>query len=141
LVGRWDAARHAATLAEASSACLVGEDAAGVARGFAILRQIDDPDGNVYLQRIAMALPGNGLGRLMLHAVTDWVFGHTAAHRFWLLMKQGNVRAEHVYRTTGFSQEGVLRQSQIAPDGSRVDALMFSMLRAEWPSPSASATT
>jgi RimJ/RimL family protein N-acetyltransferase len=141
LVGRWDAARHAATLAEPSSATLVAEDAAGVAQGFAILRQIDDPDGNVFLQRIAVAFPGNGFGRPMLCQVTDWVFGETAAHRLWLLMKQGNDRADHVYRTSGFSQEGVLRQSQIGPDGSRVDALMFSKLRAEWSSTTRSATT
>ncbi len=135
LVGSWDAAKHREIMAEASSAYLVATDAGGTRRGFAILRQIDDADGNVYLQRVAMAQAGGGFGRPFLGGIIGWVFDQTRAHRFWLLMKQGNARADHVYRSLGFTEEGTLRQTQIAPDGTRLDALMFSMLRPEWQSP------
>lgn len=141
LVGRWDEAKHRDVMAEASSAYFIASDAEGAAVGFAILRQVDDPDGNVYLQRIAMAQPGGGLGQPMLRGIIAWVFDETQAHRFWLLMKQGNDRADHVYRSLGFVEEGCLRQSQIAPDGTRLDALMFSMLRPEWQKTPFSATT
>lgn len=140
LVGRWDEARHREVMAEASSAYLVATDAAGVGVGFAILRQVDDLDGNVYLQRVAMAQAGGGFGRHFLRDIIAWVFNETRAHRFWLLMKQGNDRADHVYRSLGLVEEGCLRQSQVAPDGTRLDALMFSLLRPEWQKMPGSAT-
>lgn len=130
-VGRWEEAMHREVMRETSSAYLVATDAEGALLGFAILRQLDDPDGNVYLQRVAMAQPGGGLGRHVMREIMAWVFGHTPAYRFWLLVKAGNDRAEHVYRSLGFTPEGRLRQTQIAPDGTRLDALMFSMLRPE----------
>ncbi len=140
-VGRWDEAKHRAIMQESSSAYLVGIGPDGETLGFAILRQIDDADGNVYLQRVAMAQPGGGFGRHFMRAIMAWVFEQTQAHRFWLLMKVGNDRADHVYRSLGFTEEGRLRKTQKAPDGTRLDALMFSMLRPEWPKTMGSATT
>ncbi len=140
-VGRWDEMRHREAMADVNNAYLIGEDEAGASIGFAILRQLDDPDLNIYLQRVAVAAPGRGLGRDFLRRITDWAFAETSAFRFWLLMKDGNARADHVYRSLGFIEEGRLRQTQIAPDGTRLDALVFSLLRPEWPIPASSATT
>ncbi len=140
-VGRWEEAKHRDVMRETSSAYLVATDSEGASLGFAILRQVDDADGNVYLQRVAMAQPGGGFGRHFLRGIMAWVFEQTQAHRFWLLMKVGNHRADHVYRSLGLVEEGRLRESQKAPDGSRLDALMFSKLRPEWSSSTGSATT
>lgn len=139
-IGQWEEARHRAEMADASNAYLVGLDGENPA-GFAILRQLDDPERNVYLQRFAAAAPGRGFGRAFLQDVTDWVFRETSAHRFWLQVKDGNDRALHVYRSGGFVVEGKLRETLTAPDGGRLDSYVLSMLRAEWSSPPASATT
>ncbi len=140
-VGHWSAELHAERMADPTNAYVVGLDQTGQPQGFAILRELDNAWDNVYLQRIAVASPGQGFGRRLLERVTDFVFHETKAHRFWLHMKAGNARAQHVYRQCGFTEEGLLRQAVIAPDGSRIDSHVFSILRPEWSSRSASATT
>jgi RimJ/RimL family protein N-acetyltransferase len=52
-----------------------------------------------------------------------------------------NDRAHHVYLTCGFTQEARLREARLRADGSRCDSLIFAMLRSEWSSRPASATT
>ncbi len=124
-----------------SNACMLGLDEAGGPRGFVILKDLQDAHGNVYLQRIVVALHGQGFGRRLFAAAVDFAFTTTAAHRFWFYMKAGNARAHHVYLQAGCTEEGRLRQAMIAPDGSRIDSHIFSILRPEWSSRSASATT
>lgn len=140
-VGRWEEARHRAEFDLPATAYLIGLDEAGAPQGFAILRQLDNPEKNIYLQRIAVAGPGRGVGRHLLRAVTDWVFSKTDAYRFWFHMKAGNDRARHVYALCGFTEDGWMRQNHFTPDGQRADALVLSMLRPEWSSLAASATT
>lgn len=140
-IGQWGAERHAGVMADRSNWYLLGLDASGVPAGFAMLRELDHPFSNVYLQRIAVAKAGHGIGRALLARVTDWVFRETAAHRFWLHMAADNVTAERVYRSAGFVHEGSMREFAPRPDGSRFDAMIFSKLRAEWSQPFASATT
>ncbi len=140
-IGQNDAAEHARVIAGPSSATLLGLDAAGVPQGFAILKDLDDAQGNVYLQRIVIAAHGQGFGRGLLDQVVEFVFSSTKAHRFWLHMKAGNHRAHRVYLQAGFIEEGLLRQAMIAPDGGRMDSHVFSILRPEWSLRTASATT
>ena len=105
-VGRWPEDEHRTALAAPSQAYLIGldEDRAPVA--FAIIQAIGDAHGNTYLKRIAVTQPGQGVGRCFLAAVTGWVFRETDAHRFWLEVLATNARARHVYRTSGFTEEG-----------------------------------
>ena len=140
-VGQWDEATYREIMADPREGFLVGLDAAGERCGFAIFRHNGDRSQNLYLQRLAMVAPGNGLGRPMMHALMAWVFGETDTHRLWLHVKDGNDRAVHIYRNCGFTIEGRLREAFITPKGQRSDALMMSILRAEWPSVAASATT
>ena len=133
-VGRWDEPRHQAMMADPENIMLIGLDGTGEACGFAILRRLEDPEQNLYLQRIAMARPGTGLGQPMLRALIGWVFDETDTHRLWLLVKDGNDRARHVYAACGFTQEGRLREAFVTPDGDRCDAFQLSILRSDWPS-------
>jgi GNAT superfamily N-acetyltransferase len=130
LVGRSTRAEHEAMLAGSRHAYFIGERAAPEA--FAILRDLADPHGNVYLQRIAVATPGRGDGALFLAALIDWAFAHTAAHRFHLDCFDDNVRAQAMYTKLGFSRDGVLRQAYLAPDGRRRDLVAMALLRPEW---------
>ncbi len=140
-IGQWDAARHAEAMGLASNRYVLGLDARGTPQGFAILCDVDHASGNVLLHRIAVAEPGRGAGRALLVGVTDWVFRETQAFRLWFHMAADNARAHRVYNSMGFTCEGHLRQSLLMPDGSRGDALLFSMLKPEWPSNAASSTT
>jgi RimJ/RimL family protein N-acetyltransferase len=140
-VGQWDEAEHLEKLADPGNSIVIGLDSAGERCGFAIMRQNGDREQNLYLQRIAMAAPGTGLGRPMMRALIDFVFGETDTHRLWLLVKDGNDRALHVYHASGFTTEGKLRQNLVTPLGERGDAFMLSILRPEWSERLASATT
>ncbi|WP_112661660.1 GNAT family N-acetyltransferase [Microvirga flavescens] len=131
-IGRWDEAQHNHEIAKAGSAYLIAEKPDGSSAGFAIIRDLDEPFGNVLLKRIAVSEPGHGVGRTLLLDAMAWVFTRTNAHRFYLDVLVQNERAQNAYRHVGFQQEGIMREIYTRPDGSRVSALLMSILRPEW---------
>lgn len=131
-VGRSARDEHRAMMASSNYAYLVGEGADGAILAFAILRDLEDAHGNLYLKRIAVARPDEGLGGAFLPLVVAWAFARTGAYRFWLDCFADNARAQRVYEKLGFSRDGVLRQAYRAPDGRRVDLTMMALTRPEW---------
>ena len=89
-------------------------------------------DGNACVKRIAVASPEKGVGTPLLTGAVDFAFLETNAHRLWLDVVSGNLRAQTVYHKVGFIQEGVLREAALMPDGSRSDFFLMSILRPEW---------
>ncbi len=132
LVGRSSEAEHRAMMASSNYAYCIGETADGAVAAFAILRDLEDAHGNLYLKRIAVARPDEGVGGAFLGLVVAWVFSHTAAHRFWLDCFAHNARAQRVYEKLGFSRDGVLRQAYRASDGSRLDLTLMALTRPQW---------
>jgi diamine N-acetyltransferase len=132
LVGRSSAEFHARAIADPDYTYLVGLREDGAIGGFAILRGLTDVMGNLTLKRIAVAEPGGGFGKAMLLEIIGWVFRNTQTHRFWLDHIITNDRAAHVYESSGFRREGVMRQAYALPDGTRIDLVLMSILRAEW---------
>ena len=128
-VGRSTLGEHAAMLAGPRHAYFVGERD-GV-EAFAILRDLDDLHGNVYLKRIA-ARPGRGAGPALLRLLIDWTFAKTAAHRFYLDCFDDNAPAQAMYERLGFTRDGVLREAYLAPDGRRRDLVLLALTRPEW---------
>jgi RimJ/RimL family protein N-acetyltransferase len=131
-VGRSTLDEHRALMASANHVYLVGEEGDGPIVAFAILRDLEDAHGNVYLKRIAVSRPGEGLGGAYLRLVGAWVFARPAPHRFSLDCFAHNLRAQRAYEKLGFSRDGVLRQAYRAPDGVRYDLIMMALIRAEW---------
>jgi RimJ/RimL family protein N-acetyltransferase len=131
-VGRSSAEFHARALTDPDYAYLVGEDGIGTIAGFAILRDLANPMGNIYLKRIAVRTPGSGFGQPFLSSVIDWVFSETSNHRFWLDHFVTNHRARHVYERCGMIHEGIYREAYQFPDGGRADLGVMSILRHEW---------
>jgi RimJ/RimL family protein N-acetyltransferase len=132
LVGRWSETDHRTALGAKGYAYLVATDAARQPAAFAIVRDIDDAHGNVCLKRIAVTAPGQGVGRRVFDLVVDWIFTQTPAYRLWLDVLADNARARHVYRTSGFAEEGVMRDAYKLPDESRIDLVLMSLLRPDW---------
>lgn len=131
-VGRSGEDEHRALMASGNHRYFVGELGQGGVAGFAILRDLEDAHGNVYLKRIAVARPGKGVGAAFLSLVVAWVFAQPSPHRFWLDCFSDNLRAQRVYQKLGFSRDGVLRQAYRAPDGRRLDLTMMALTRPEW---------
>lgn len=130
-VGRWEKERHEAEFANPASAYLIGERD-GAPNGFALLRDLDEPFGNVLLKRIAVREPGAGFGKAFLRLVMGEAFRRENSHRLWLDVFVHNERARHVYRSVGFREDGVLREAYRKPDGERVSQMLMSILRPEW---------
>lgn len=131
-VGQWSEAQHREVLDDPHSIYLLGAQDGGAVRGFAMLRDLNEPNDNIYLKRVAVMEAGRGFGQLFLAAVVDWVFGETKAHRFWLEVVEDNMRARHVYAKLGFADEGRERETYWRGDGTRGSHRLMSILRPEW---------
>ena len=118
-------------MGDANYAYLIGESGGEVV-AFAILRDLNDPHGNRYLKRVAVARPDQGVGGAFLERVADWTFDRAGAHRFWLDCFSHNARAQRVYEKLGFTRDGVLREAYLGADGVRRDLTMMALTRPQW---------
>ena len=130
LLGGNDLATHRRQLANPDCSYWIVQTDAGPA-GFVIFRDIHSKDRNVELQRIAIAEPGRGLGTQVMRAAMDKAFREFGAHRLWLDTYSDNTRAQHVYRSAGFSQEGVMRECKKWGDEYR-SLMLMSILESEY---------
>jgi ribosomal protein S18 acetylase RimI-like enzyme len=131
-VARSEEEEHRAMLSSPSHAYRLGIGESGAVDAFAILRGLGDPHANLYLKRIAVARPGQGLGTAFLNLVLDEAFGAMRAERFYLDCFADNVRAQRSYEKLGFTRDGVLRQAYRRTDGARADLVMMAILKTEW---------
>jgi RimJ/RimL family protein N-acetyltransferase len=99
--------------------------------GFVILQGCRNANKAVELKRIVLQPKGLGLGRACVRLLKQMAFRDLGAHRFWLDVKQLNTRAQHLYLTEGFMEEGRLRECVRAGDGWD-SMLVMSMLDREY---------
>ena len=92
-----------------------GEDWASA--GFVILQGCRSPHLSVELKRIVLQPKGQGLGRACVRLLKQMAFRDLHAHRFWLDVKALNVRAQTLYASEGFVEEGRLRESLKLSEG------------------------
>jgi diamine N-acetyltransferase len=85
--------------------------------GFVILQGCRNAHKSVELKRLVLQPKGRGLGRSCVRLLKQMAFRDLGAHRFWLDVKQMNGRAQHLYLSEGFVEEGRLRESVRAGDG------------------------
>jgi len=95
--------------------------------GFVILQGCRNPHGSVELKRIVLQPKGRGLGRACVRLLAQMAFRDLGAHRFWLDVKSRNTRAQALYRSEGFVEEGRLRDS-VRIDGGYDSLIVMSLL-------------
>ncbi|MDH5538404.1 MAG: GNAT family N-acetyltransferase [Rhizobacter sp.] len=101
--------------------------------GFVILQGCRNPHRSIELKRIVLqpAHHGQGTGRASIRLLAQMAFRDLGAHRFWLDVKGLNTRAQALYRSEGFVEEGQLRECVRAGDG--FDSLVvMAMLEREY---------
>lgn len=81
------------------------------AAGFLILQGCRNPHRSVELKRMVLQPKGQGVGRACLRLIKQLAFQQLHAHRFWLDVKGLNTRAQALYLSEGFVEEGRLRES------------------------------
>lgn len=131
LVGRWEADRHMAELADPGTRYFALRDAERLA-GFAIMLTQDAANRRAHLKRIAVADPGRGAGAVLLAGLVDTLFAETEFNRLDLDLYPENERARRAYEKAGFAVEGRMREHHREADGSYRDVLLMSILRRDW---------
>ena len=131
-VARSEEKEHRTMLSSSSYAYRLGVGECGQVEAFAVLRGLGDPHLNLYLKRIAVARPGQGVGTAFLGLVLDEAFGPMGAERFHLDCFADNIRAQRSYEKLGFTRDGVMRKAYRLVDGTRTDLVMMAILKSEW---------
>jgi RimJ/RimL family protein N-acetyltransferase len=130
-IGAWSAEEHGRTMADADAEYFVALSDQQVLHGFAILQGLNSEHHSIHLKRLAVQTPNRGLGRTLLEFVTERVFLHHRAHRFWLDVFETNARARHIYEGYGFRYDGLLRDA-ILRDGEYHTLVLMSLLEHEY---------
>lgn len=108
----WERTQHEGAVRFPDSRHFIIEAAGGTQQaGFVILQGCRNPHGSVELKRIVLGPKGQGLGRACVRLLKQLAFTQLKAHRFWLDVKGLNVRAQKLYLSEGFVEEGRLRES------------------------------
>ncbi|MET7641782.1 GNAT family protein [Streptomyces sp. NPDC005438] len=78
------------------------------------------------------AFEGRGLVTRAATAVLDQAFKHLDLDRVELRTGTDNTRSRSVAHHLGFTEEGLLREAVIFPNGSRDDDVVYGLLAREW---------
>jgi diamine N-acetyltransferase len=128
----WERTQHEGAVRFPDFRHFIVEAGAGYERaGFIILQGCRNPHGSIELKRLVLQAKGQGYGRACVRVLKRMAFRDLHAHRFWLDVKSRNTRAQALYASEGFVEEGRLRESVRTEDG--YDSLIvMSMLEAEY---------
>ena len=128
----WDRTQHEAAIRFPDFRHFVIE--AGVdldAAGFLILIGCRSRHQSLELKRMVIQSKGLGFGRAALRCAKKVAFDDLHAHRFWLDVKARNSRAQALYDSEGFVEEGRLRDA-VKEDAGFESLIVMSMLRTEF---------
>ena len=133
-VGEWTKAQHKEALEEPGRLHAIVESVeTGRPVGFILLAGIDSADRSIEFLRIVVDPPGQGYGRQAIRLLKRYVFDDLGAHRLWLDVKDFNARAQALYRSEGFVEEGKLRECVRGP-ASYESVLIMAILDREYES-------
>jgi diamine N-acetyltransferase len=108
----WERTQHEGAVRFPDFRHFIVEAGPGTERaGFVILQGCRNPHRSVELKRLVLQHKGTGQGRHCVRLLKQMAFSDLHAHRFWLDVKALNVRAQRLYASEGFVEEGRLRES------------------------------
>ena len=99
--------------------------------GYIILIGLENPDKGVEFKRIVINEKGNGYGRAAVRFIKKYVFEELGFHRLWLEVLENNNRAYQLYKSEGFVDEGIHRES-LRQGETYLSLIVMSMLRHEY---------
>ncbi len=129
----WDRTQHEGAIRFPDSRHFIVEAGEAYASaGFVILQGCRNPNRSLELKRMVLMpeLQGQGVGRQCLRLLAQMAFRDLGAHRFWLDVKGRNLRAQALYASEGFVEEGRLRES-VRTDAGYDSLIVMSMLESE----------
>ncbi len=107
----------------------------GLAAGSMSFCNMAEGDGRLEIgwSWLGRASQGAGVNRWAKFMMMREAFEHLGAERVEFKTDQRNVQARHALCNIGAREEGTLRSFNPMPDGTRRDAVYYSVLQAEWP--------
>lgn len=131
-VDQWSRERHKAALTNEDILHLtLVESDTEVPVGYIIMAGLTNPHRNIEFKRIVIASKGKGYGRQALRFIKYVAFEQLNAHRLWLDVRVKNSRAQELYRSEGFVEEGILREC-VYYQGHFESIIIMSLLETEY---------
>ena len=128
----WERTQHEAAIRFPDFRHFIIEAGDGLdAAGFLILIGCRSQHQSLELKRMVVQSKGAGYGRAALRVAKKVAFDDLNAHRLWLDVKSRNARAQSLYVSEGFVEEGILRDAVKHADGFE-SLVVMSMLRSEF---------
>ena len=127
----WERERHAAAISDDDFAHWIIEHPEEGRVGFVILAGLRDPSRSIEFRRSVVTAKRRGIGRAGVREVKRRAFRELGAHRLWLDVKEHNERARSLYKSEGFVEEGILRDSLLGERGYE-SLVVMSMLESEY---------
>lgn len=131
-VGQWTKEQHINSLGQVDILHLIVEEkSTRTSVGYVIIAGLANVNKNIEFRRIVISRKGKGLGRETLKLVKKVGFEQLNAHRLWLDVRYKNQRAQNLYKSEGFIEEGTLREC-IVYNGRYESLIVMSMLQNEY---------
>lgn len=110
-VGQWTKERHINSLSDKDILHIIVEDvSSNKPIGYLILAGIENTNRNIEFRRIVICEKNKGYGKEVLRLIKELSFEKLNAHRLWLDVRLKNKKAQSVYKSEGFKEEGTLRE-------------------------------
>lgn len=109
--------------------------ASGRAAGSMSYGNLSEPDGRLEIgwSWLGRDFRGRGVNRWAKYLLLEHAFERLSAERVEFKTDRRNEQARRGLRNIGATYEGILRSFNPMPDGTRRDAVFYSILRSEWP--------
>lgn len=131
-VGQWTKEEHLCSLDNEDILHLIIEKTdTKKAIGYVIIAGIQNPNNSIEFRRFVVCEKGNGFGRKTLELIKELSFTKLNAHRLWLDVRVKNIRAQRVYKSEGFSEEGILREC-VFHHNEYESLIIMSILKSEY---------
>lgn len=110
-IGQWTKDQHTNSLVNKDILHLIIEESATQKSiGYLIISGIDNKNNSIEVRRFVICEKGKGFGRETLKLVKGLAFNDLKAHGLWLDVRLKNIRAQNIYKSEGFKEDGVLRE-------------------------------
>lgn len=130
-IGNWSKTQHLESFSNSDILHLIIEDSkTGKPIGYIIMAGLDNPNHNIEFKRFVIYDKGKGFGKETLRLIKEYSFNELRAHRLWLDVRYKNKRAQNVYKSQGFKEEGILREC-ILYKGNYESLIVMSILENE----------
>lgn len=131
-VGQWTKEQHRNSLFQEDILHLmVEEKITNKPIGYVVIEGLTNTNQSIEFRRVVISSKGKGFGRETLKLIKKIAFEQLNAHRLWLDVRHKNQRAQNLYKSEGFIEEGILREC-ILYNGSYESLIVMSILKNEY---------